>query len=134
MTPTRLPWLEPTPIGPCVFCEIVAGRKTAATPFSAVHSLAIVPKNPVTSGHLLVLPRVHVKDAYEDTKVTAQTMLDAARWAAALSFWNSRYRSVNFITSVGRAATTQTVLHLHLHLVPRARDDGLALPWTGQQV
>ena len=35
---------------------------------------------------------------------------------------------MNLITSKGRPAT-QSVFHLHLHLVPRKVDDGLALPW-----
>jgi histidine triad (HIT) family protein len=38
----------------------------------------------------------------------------------------------NIITSVG-AEATQTVFHLHLHVVPRRFGDGLALPWTGQE-
>lgn len=37
----------------------------------------------------------------------------------------------NLITSSGRWAT-QTVKHLHIHYVPRRKDDGLTLPWTGQ--
>jgi histidine triad (HIT) family protein len=36
----------------------------------------------------------------------------------------------NIITSAGSDAT-QTVFHLHLHVVPRRAGDGLALPWTG---
>jgi histidine triad (HIT) family protein len=35
----------------------------------------------------------------------------------------------NLITSKGREAT-QTVFHMHLHLVPRAENDGLLLPWS----
>jgi histidine triad (HIT) family protein len=35
----------------------------------------------------------------------------------------------NIITSVGSAAT-QTVRHLHVHVVPRRRGDGLQLPWS----
>jgi diadenosine tetraphosphate (Ap4A) HIT family hydrolase len=38
----------------------------------------------------------------------------------------------NFITSAG-AAATQSVPHLHVHVIPRRDGDGLALPWTGQQ-
>jgi histidine triad (HIT) family protein len=38
----------------------------------------------------------------------------------------------NFITSAGKAAT-QSVMHLHIHIVPRQEGDGLLLPWSGQQ-
>jgi diadenosine tetraphosphate (Ap4A) HIT family hydrolase len=37
----------------------------------------------------------------------------------------------NIITSIGPAAS-QTVMHTHLHIVPRTEGDGLHLPWTGQ--
>ena len=40
--------------------------------------------------------------------------------------------SCNLITSVG-AAATQTVKHLHIHIVPRHEGDGLHLPWTEQK-
>jgi diadenosine tetraphosphate (Ap4A) HIT family hydrolase len=43
----------------------------------------------------------------------------------------SHLGAANFITSAGRDAT-QTVFHLHIHIVPRHAGDGLALPWTGQ--
>jgi len=37
----------------------------------------------------------------------------------------------NIITSIGSAAT-QTVMHAHIHIVPRAEGDGLKLPWADQ--
>jgi histidine triad (HIT) family protein len=108
----------------CPFCEIVAGRAPGvfATWRDAV---AIEPLNPVTPGHLLVVPRQHVADAAENPQVAAVTM----ERAAALAI---RYDAANIITSIGEAAT-QTVEHLHLHVVPRRPGDGLALPWTGQR-
>ncbi len=48
----------------------------------------------------------------------------AAQWAAG-----HRMNPCNLITSAGREAT-QTVFHLHIHVVPRRDGDGLALPWT----
>lgn len=48
------------------------------------------------------------------------------RRAAELMRGTSRH--LNLITSRG-AAATQSVFHLHLHLVPRTEGDGLALPW-----
>jgi len=107
----------------CVFCEIVARRTPATIVAEWPGALAIQPLNPVTRGHLLVIPRQHVADALEDPSVTAATFLCAALIAD---------RPVNLITSAGSVAT-QTVFHLHVHVVPRRAGDGLTLPWTGQE-
>ena len=95
-------------------------------PVTLVHAwpdaLAFVPLNPVVEGHTLVVPKLHVQDFASDPETSAMTM----RRAAELMRWTPR--AMNVITSKGRAAT-QSVFHLHLHLVPRVEDDGLALPW-----
>lgn len=115
----------------CVFCDIIAGKAPAKHMGSWISTVVIEPLNPVTPGHLLVIPRAHVADALEDASVTATTMYDAAMCVNALSRVRPEYESVNIITSVGTPAT-QTVFHLHIHIVPRREADGLALPWTGQ--
>jgi histidine triad (HIT) family protein len=114
----------PTPSPePCVFCDIIAGRAPAEIFHEWDDALAIVPLNPVTEGHLLVIPKMHVADFGHDPYVSAAVMKRAAQLAA--SQW------CNVITSRGKVAT-QTVFHLHVHIVPRREGDGLALPWTGQ--
>jgi histidine triad (HIT) family protein len=112
---------EPVTEQPCPFCEIVAGRAPATIVEEWPEAIAIVPLNPAVEGHLLVIPREHVPDFVAYPKVSAATMLCAAELVAGMG-------SYNLITSKGRAAT-QSVFHLHLHLVPRAENDGLALPW-----
>jgi histidine triad (HIT) family protein len=107
---------------PCVFCEIIAGRAPATIVREWPDALAIVPLGPVVDGHLLVIPKAHVPDFGHDPDVSADTM-----WRAALLAQKSD-QPMNLITSRGREAT-QSVFHLHLHLVPRADNDGLALPW-----
>lgn len=106
----------------CVFCEIVAGRAPATMVREWPDALAIVPLGPVVDGHTLVIPKTHVPDFASDPDVSAATM----RRAAELMRWTPR--PMNLITSRGREAT-QSVFHLHLHMVPRAANDGLALPW-----
>lgn len=110
----------------CIFCKIVAKEAPATYRADGISSIAIEPLNPVTPGHLLVIPRVHVADAFEDPRITATTMYDAATWARLFGA-----EEANIITSVG-AAATQSVYHLHVHIVPRRDGDGLMLPWTGQ--
>ncbi|MGW2110941.1 HIT family protein [Streptomyces sp. NPDC001948] len=81
------------------------------------------PHGGCTDGHLLVLPRGHVADFTTDPVVSATVQLRAAELAAQIGGqWN-------YLTSCGPDAT-QTVFHLHGHLVPRTADDRLALPWT----
>lgn len=108
----------------CVFCRIVDGEAPATVVAEWSEAIAIVPINPVTDGHVLVLPFAHVADATTSPHVTAAVMRRAAEYA-------ERHQAVNLITSRGRDAT-QTVFHLHVHVVPRRAGDGLALPWTGQ--
>lgn len=106
----------------CIFCQIVRGEAPATIVMEWTDALAFYPLNPVTVGHTLVIPTAHVEDFAADPEQSAITM----RRAGQLVRWTNR--PMNVITSRGRDAT-QSVFHLHLHLVPRAKDDGLALPW-----
>lgn len=113
------------PDQPCPFCEIIADRAPARWVVERdtwPDAIAIVPLNPVVTGHTLIIPKRHVADFATDPDVSAATM----RRAAQLMQWTDC--PMNVITSRGREAT-QSVWHLHLHLVPRAENDGLALPW-----
>lgn len=106
----------------CPFCEIVAGRAPATFVAEWPDTIAILPLKPVVENHTLVIPREHVADFASDPLVSAKTMQRAAelvRWSPV---------EMNLITSRGPNAT-QSVYHLHLHLVPRSKNDGLALPW-----
>ena len=109
----------------CVFCEIIDGQSPADVVLDAPDVLGIVPLNPVTPGHVIFLPKVHVSDAADDPEVTGYTMK-----AASLYGKNEQsIDSMNLITSVGENAT-QSVYHLHIHVVPRRMGDLLPLPWT----
>lgn len=110
----------------CPFCAIIHDRGRLQTRMIAdwVEIIAFEPLRPVAPGHVLVVPVAHVQDAVEDPDVTAETMRHAAILAATLP-----PASWNVVTSVG-AQATQSVFHLHIHLVPRRPGDGLLLPWS----
>jgi histidine triad (HIT) family protein len=113
----------------CPFCErIEAGAYQQ--PFTPDPDVVwFRPLNPVTPGHMLFVPVRHVESALDDPYTTGLVMEIASRWTRSRRF---RADGWNFITSAGEAAT-QTVSHMHAHVVPRRAGDGLALPWTGQQ-
>lgn len=110
---------------PCPFCAIVASDAPATIVWEWASALAIVPLNPVTRHHVIVLPKQHVADATDDPMLTGYVMACASTLVTG--------GSANIITSIGRPAT-QSVFHLHIHVVPRSEGDGLALPWTGQTI
>jgi diadenosine tetraphosphate (Ap4A) HIT family hydrolase len=108
----------------CPFCAIIHNGAPATIVHEWADALAIKPRSGgCTDGHLLVLPRGHVADFTTDPVVSATVQLRAAELAQELGGqWN-------YLTSCGPDAT-QTVFHLHGHLVPRTAGDTLALPWT----
>ncbi len=108
----------------CVFCTIVDQDPHQQIEQRFCSSILITPFNPVVEGHKLVIPKWHIESAVTFPVLFGLVMEDAALYAAEVG-------DCNIITSVGRHAT-QTVFHLHVHVVPRREDDGLALPWTGQ--
>ena len=114
----------------CVFCEILHGSAPASIVYDGIATLGIVPLNPVTEGHVIFMPRKHVRDALENPGVTKQVMEDVATYGTHMRR-TGQVEDCNIITSAGEVAT-QTVFHLHVHYVPRRAEDGLHLQWTGQ--
>ncbi|HEY2653876.1 MAG TPA: HIT domain-containing protein, partial [Solirubrobacteraceae bacterium] len=92
-------------------------------------SVTLMDINPATRGHALVVPRRHARDLLEIEPAHLEATIVAAQRLA----WKMPERlgadGVNVLNSCGRAAW-QTVLHFHLHLIPRYDGDPLRLPWT----
>lgn len=110
LTPTNPPTET---VSDCPFCQMFHGEDI----------IDIEPLNPVVPGHRLVIPKEHVTDFTDNPEVSAKVMEYASNLAKKLG------GEYNLITSKGKSAT-QTVYHLHIHLVPRKNGDGLSLPWT----
>lgn len=116
----------------CPFCDYkgpspILGRYYLPDGNIYGEAYVIEPINPVTRGHVLVIPEQHVADAAELSHLTGLVFRCAAEWAR-----DNVGGDFNLITSRG-AAATQTVMHLHVHVVPRREGDGLLLPWSGQE-
>jgi histidine triad (HIT) family protein len=105
----------------CPFCSYT-GPSPILREYEGVY--IIEPLNPVCEGHVLVIPIHHVSDFAQDAMLTCKVAAAASSYAKELGLGDC-----NLITSKG-AAATQTVGHLHVHLVPRREGDGLRLPWA----
>lgn len=109
----------------CVFCERI---ETLEYEDRFANHVMFEPLNPVVEGHRLVVPVVHTASLNDG-------LLEADQTGWALRYFTNDLDNLgvdyNIITSKGKNAT-QTIQHLHFHIVPRSKDDGLHLPWTGQ--
>ncbi|MFF3864165.1 HIT family protein [Micromonospora sp. NPDC001898] len=112
----------------CEFCKISTKDAPAELVFESDHAMAFIPLRPAAVGHTLVIPKAHVPNLYELGVDTGARLMEAAiRVANAIKEALSP-DGMNLITSAGSAAT-QTIFHIHLHLVPRWHGDHIGNLW-----
>ncbi len=110
----------------CVFCAVVAGEAEASVVHEDETVVVFMDLNPVTPGHLLVVPRGHAV-GLEDLDVAISTHVWSVGHHMARALRRSRLpcEGINVLLCDG-AAAFQTVFHFHLHVIPRYAGDG----WT----
>ena len=110
--------MTPPPIPPCPFCNLGDGRIVTQNNLA----VALWDRYPVNPGHALIVPRRHVATFFEataDEKVALFKLVDEVR---ALIDEEQMPYGYNIGINVGEAAG-QTVMHLHVHLIPRFKGD-----------
>jgi histidine triad (HIT) family protein len=107
---------------PCLFCEIVAGREPAHVVWRDALTCAFLDRSPVFPGHVLVVPIAHVVTLDElDPELLAPVFGTVRRVCASMS---SALGADGSLT-VNNNVVSQSVAHLHVHVIPRRRKDGL---------
>ncbi|SHG02145.1 HIT family protein [Streptoalloteichus hindustanus] len=119
--------LPATVNGECVFCAIAHGRAEASVVHDDGELLGIADLRPVTTGHLLVIPRAHAVGLADLPPDVGGRMFQVGqRLAAALRRSGVRCAGVNLFLADGVAAG-QEIFHAHLHVIPRHPGDGFRL-------
>lgn len=106
----------------CVFCEIVAGKTQAYWVYEDDVAVAFLDSRPLFVGHVLLVPREH-----------HETLADLPERLVAPLFFAARALSRAVEEALGAQGTfvamnnrvSQSVPHLHVHVVPRKKGDGL---------
>jgi histidine triad (HIT) family protein len=106
----------------CVFCSIVAGETEASVVLDEPDFLGFLDTRPVFKGHVLLAPRDHVVTLPDLPAAQRDGFLGAAqRLASAVVDGLGAQGSFVAVNNV----VSQSVPHLHLHVVPRTKGDGL---------
>jgi histidine triad (HIT) family protein len=112
----------------CVFCKIVAKAIPATVVHEDEHSVAFMDIGQVNPGHVLVAVKRHAENIYSIDEVQAAAVFRTAAKVARAIRAAFEPEGLSVYQANGKAAG-QTVLHLHLHLVPRYEGDGMAFTW-----
>lgn len=106
----------------CLFCRILRGDEPAHLVFEDEISLAFLDVRPLFEGHSLLVPRAH-----------HETLADLPAELVGPYFANAKLLSAAIQEAMGAQGSfvainntvSQSVPHLHVHVVPRVRKDGL---------
>ena len=106
----------------CLFCAIVAGDAESYAVYSSDTVYGFLDVRPVFKGHTLLVPRQHVDTLLELPDELMPDLFGAAR-AVARAVVDGLGAQGSFVAM--NNVVSQSVPHLHVHVVPRTKGDGL---------
>jgi histidine triad (HIT) family protein len=112
----------------CIFCRIISGELPSTRVDEDERTVAFMDINPATRGHVLVVPREHSADLIDIGPEDLAAVTLMGRRIARRQRERLGADGINLLNSCGKVAW-QTVLHFHLHVIPRYASDPLRLPW-----
>ena len=111
----------------CAFCAIVAGEASAREVYRDDDFVAFLDAHPVFPGHVLMVPVVHVQ-TYDE--LPAELAPEWVRLSQALLRAVESATDADGSLLIVNNVVSQSVPHLHLHVIPRSKGDGLRF-WLG---
>ncbi len=111
-------------MGDCVFCKIAKGEIPAKKIYENDNFFSISDAKPITKGHSLVISKKHYETILDMPSTLGQELLDCIKKTALKIADETKAEGVNVIGNNFEAAG-QVVKHVHLHIIPRKKNDGL---------
>lgn len=113
----------------CIFCKIANGEIPSRTVYEDEDFRAILDLGPATPGHTLILPKEHADGLADLPDNIAAKVLPVAKKIATRLKEKLSCDGLNLVQNNG-ATAGQTVMHFHLHLIPRYENDGQKILWN----
>lgn len=123
------------PAGHCIFCDLIQGAGEVSMCYEDTDALAFMDIQPVQPGHLLVVPRRHYESLLDLPPELGRHLFEVAQRLATVVRQVTGCEGMNIVVNSG-AAAGQDVFHYHVHVIPRARNDGfeIPLPFPGSEM
>ena len=114
--------------GNCIFCKIVAGQIPCFKLLEDANTIAFMDINPVNPGHALAVAKGHWPTVDVIPADVLAAVAGTAQKVAKAVIAELEPHGVNLLQANGPGAG-QSVPHLHIHVMPRRPNDGVALNW-----
>jgi histidine triad (HIT) family protein len=106
----------------CVFCQIASGDQPAEIVWRDENAIAFLDNRPLFPGHVLLIPRHHVETLADLPGDQVGPLFQAAQ-KLEVAVEHAMESQGSFVAVNNRVS--QSVPHLHIHIVPRNKGDGL---------
>ncbi len=113
----------------CIFCKLANGVFPTNGIYEDDTFKVILDASPANLGHALILPKEHYQDIFEINEETLGKAMILAKKVATKQMEALKCDGVNIVQNNGEAAG-QSVLHYHLHVIPRLKNDNQRILWT----
>ena len=110
----------------CVFCKIISGEFPSYKIYEDDLCIAILDISQATIGHTLIIPKNHVQNIFELSEELASELFKRVVFVANKLKKNLDINDLNILNNNG-ALAGQTVMHYHIHLLPRTENDNLKI-------
>ncbi len=108
----------------CIFCKIVSGETPAFKVYEDEHTLVIMDIAKDVDGHMIALPKKHVKCILDCDEQTLARLMLSVKKVANHCIHDCGYDGVNLLNANDESAG-QSVPHFHIHIIPRKNGDGI---------
>ncbi len=109
----------------CVFCKIISGEYNSSKIYEDDKVLAILDLSQATFGHTLVMPKAHCENIFDLNEEIAEHLFKVVtKIAKHYKKVIPNLKGINLLNNNGLKAG-QTVMHYHMHIIPRYEDDDL---------
>lgn len=117
----------------CIFCKILKGDIPSYKVYEDDSFIGILDINPSAKGHVIIIPKNHAANIFELSEKDAKEIFVVAKKIAEAIKKAYQPDGINILQNNGEAAG-QTVFHLHVHVIPRYKDDTIKIEWEPKEM
>lgn len=117
----------------CLFCDIASGKIPSYKIYEDEFVVGFLDISQATTGHTLIVPKNHYENFLDLPTDEAKHVIEAAKTVTNMLQKKLGFTNLNLINNSGKIAE-QSVMHFHLHIIPRYEGDGISYQTTPHQM